>query len=250
MPAANLQDKDSPTAASSFQTTHWTLIQRARHADDTAARNALNDLCASYWRPLYAFTRRQGATPHEAEDLTQAFFVHFLDQDALARVEPGLGKFRSYLLVCLKNFLANERARAHAQRRGAGLKLLPLDLEDAERRYLIEPADHRTPEAIYERRWACEVLERALDELRREHASDEERQQFEELAAFLPGGRSPPSRPELAVRRGVTVGAIDVAIHRLRHRFGILLRQQVARTVSSDEEVKQEIRDLISILSG
>jgi len=226
------------------------LVQRARAGHDTTARQALNDLCASYWRPLYAFIRRRGATPHEAEDLTQAFFAHFLDQGALARVEPGLGKFRSYLLACLKNFLANERARANAQRRGGGLKLLPLDLEDAERRYLIEPPDHRTPEAIYERRWAYEVLERAMDALRLERASPAEREQFEELEGFLPGGRSALSRGELAARRGVTAGAIDVAIHRLRQRFGMLLREQVAQTVSSDEEVKQEIRDLIAILGG
>src|ERR1043166_5639633 len=242
----------SPTATGDgwFKTTHWTVVLTARQKDGTAAREALASLCSTYWYPLYAFIRRQGSSPHEAEDLTQEFFLRFLERHALGRVQPAAGKFRSFLLACLKNFLANERERAHAQRRGGGQSLVPLDTGDAETRYSLEPADQRTPEAVFERRWAFAVLERTMIELRREQAGDEKRDLFQELQGFLPGGLGSVSRSELAAKRGVTVGAIDVAIHRLRQRFGSLLREQVARTVSSEAEVEEEIRYLISRMAS
>lgn len=139
--------------------------------DGTKAREALASLCATYWHPLYAFIRRQGAGPHDAEDLTQEFFRQFLERNALARVQPAAGRFRSFLLACLKHFLANERARSRAQRRGGGRALLPLEAGEAETRYQLEPADPLTPEALFERRWALAVLERTLKELRRESSS-------------------------------------------------------------------------------
>lgn len=237
-----------PTSGMGFHTTHWTVVLAARAADGTEMREALASLCATYWYPLYAFIRRQGASPHEAEDLTQEFFRHFLERNALAGVRPAAGKFRSFLLVCLKNFLANERERARAQRRGGGCVLLPLDTVDAESRYRLEPTDHLTPEAIFERRWAFAVLERTMTELRRDYSGSQKRLPFEDLADFLPGGHPNGSRAELAARRGVSVGAIDVAVHRLRQRFGALLRKQVAQTISSEAEVEEEIRHLISVL--
>ena len=151
-----------------FHTTHWTIVLAAREKDGTAAREALASLCSTYWFPLYAFIRRQGSNPHEAEDLTQEFFFRFLERHSLGQVQPAAGKFRSFLLACLRNFLANERERAHAQRRGGGQLLVPLDSADAETRYSLEPADHRTPEAVFERRWVFAVLERTMKELRRE----------------------------------------------------------------------------------
>ena len=233
-----------------FHTTHWTMVLAAREKDGTAAREALAGLCSAYWYPLYAFIRRQGSSPHEAEDLTQEFFFRFLERHSLASVQPAAGKFRSFLLVCLKNFLANERERAHAQRRGGGRPLLALDSADAETRYSLEPTDNRTPEAVFERRWAFAVLERTMTELRREYAGDEKRALFEELQGFLPGGQGSVSRAELAAKRGASVGAIDVAIHRMRKRYGALLRKQIAQTVSSEDEVEEEIRYLMSVLSG
>src|SRR6266542_4402882 len=143
-----------------FKTTHWTVILTAREKDGIAAREALARLCSTYWYPLYAFIRRQGSTPHEAEDLTQEFFFRFLERHSLGSVQPAAGKFRSFLLACLKNFLANERERAHAQRRGGGQPVISLDSGAAETRYAMEPADDRTPEAVFERRWAFAVLER------------------------------------------------------------------------------------------
>src|SRR5438093_2347480 len=149
------------------------MVLTARQKDGIAAREALASLCSTYWYPLYAFIRRQGSSPHEAEDLTQEFFLRFLGRHALGSVQPAAGKFRSFLLACLKHFLANERERAHAQRRGGGQSLVPLDSGDAETRYAMEPADHRTPEAVFERRWAFAVLERTMQDLRREHSAAE-----------------------------------------------------------------------------
>ena len=239
-----------PATSMGFHTTHWTVVLAAREKDGTVAREALANLCSAYWYPLYAFIRRQGSSPHEAEDLTQEFFFRFLERHSLGSVQPALGKFRSFLLACLKNFLANERERANAQCRGGGQPLVPLDSGDAETRYSLEPADRRTPEAVFERRWAFAVLERTMHDLRQEYSTGEKRELFEELQGFLPGGQGSVSRAELAAKRGVSVGAIDLAVHRLRRRFGVLLREQVARTLSSEAEVEEEIRYLISVLGS
>src|SRR6266516_1989036 len=247
---ANPGGDDSPITSRGFHTTHWTIVLAAREKDGRVAREALASLCSTYWYPLYAFIRRQGSSPHEAEDLTQGFFFHFLERHALGHVQPAAGKFRSFLLACLKNFLANERERAHAQRRGGGQSLVPLSGSDAETRYALEPAEERAPEALFERRWALAVIERAMTELRHEFVTAGKSELFEALQGFLPGGHGDASRTDLAAKRGVSVGAIDVAVHRLRQRFGALLRQQVAQTVSSAAEVEEEIRYLISVIGS
>jgi len=238
------------TQTGSFHTTHWTVVLAAREKDGTVAREALASLCSTYWYPLYAFIRRTGVAPHDAEDLTQEFLCRFVERQALGGVHPEAGKFRSFLLACLKNFLANERERARAQRRGGGRPLIPLDSADAQARFAAEPADPRTPEALFERRWAFAVLERTMTELRREYFVSGKGNLFEALKGFLPGGEAGSTRAEVAAERGVSPGAVDVAIHRLRQRFGTLLREQVAQTVSSDAEVDEEIRYLIALLSG
>lgn len=243
---------DARTPAPGFHTTHWTVVLQARDADtdNAAAWEALNSLCSTYWYPLYAFIRRQGVPAAEAEDLTQEFFRRFLERNALARVQPAAGKFRSFLLACLKNFLAHERERERAQRRGGGRALLPLELSEAETRYAREPADTVTPEVVFERRWAFDLIERTLQRLGREYDRDGRRELFEQLQSYLPGGRGTASRAELAARRGVSAGAIDVAVHRLRQRFGVLLREEVAQTVSSTDEIEEEIRHLIGALGN
>jgi RNA polymerase sigma factor (sigma-70 family) len=226
------------------------VLTAARSDDGTVAREALARLCSVYWYPLYAFCRRQGRQPHDAEDLTQEFFSRLLEKNRLASVGPEHGRFRSFLLASLKNFLANDRERAHAQRRGGGQPVLSLDGADAETRYALEPADGLTPEMVFERRWAFAILDRTISALRREYAAEGKGELFEQLEGFLPCGHGTVSRAELATKRGVSVGAIDVAVHRLRQRFGALLREQVAETVSSEAEVKEEIRHLISILGA
>ena len=235
-----------PTAAIGFHTTHWTMVLSARNG---RGNDALANLCASYWYPIYAFIRRNGSSPHEAEDLTQEFFARILQRDWLANVHPAGGKFRSFLLACVKNFLSNERDKALAQRRGGGRAPIPLEREDAETRYVIEPPDTMTPEVLFERRWVFELLERTLEALRHEYTQTNRLDWFEDLQGFLPSGKGTLSRAEMAQKRGVSPNAIDVAIHRLRQRFGALLRQKVGETVASEAEVDEEIRHLMSVLS-
>jgi DNA-directed RNA polymerase specialized sigma24 family protein len=237
-----------PKSGAAFCTTHWTVVLTAAQSDESAAHEALGRLCSTYWYPLYAFCRRQGYTPHDAEDLIQGFFARFIEKNPLAEVRPDRGRFRSFLLACLKNFLSNERDRENAQRRGGGLLRISLDGADAESKYGLEPQDKRTPEIVFERSWAWAVLAKMMNALRREYDADQKGDLFEQLEGFLPGGRGTIARADLAAKRGVSVGAIDVAVHRLRQRFGALLREQVSETVSSESEVSDEIRRLISIL--
>jgi len=246
-PAKPARD-DVPTTALGFHTTHWTAVLTAQTGQDAAAGEALASLCSTYWYPLYAFIRRSGFGCHDAEDLTQGFFYSFLRRDSLTNVSPLAGKFRSYLLACLKHFLANERRRTQAQRRGAGVPEIPLDGETAETRYLAEPADYLTPDVLFERRWAFTVLDRALEDLRQEYVQRNKGALFDDLRDLLPGDAASLSHAELAARHGLSVGALDVALHRFRQRFGVLLREQVVRTVSSRDEVDEELRYLVSLL--
>lgn len=220
----------------------------AREQDATAGREALAQLCSGYWYPLYGFVRGRGYGPEDAEDLTQEFFRRFLEKNSLLNVSPQGGKFRSYLLTCLKHFLINERERAQAKRRGGGQALIPLDAGEAETRFSLEPVEHSTPETLFEKRWALAVLEQTIQALAAEYAAKNKNETFKDLKEFLPGGHGGASRAELAAKHGISVGAVDVAVHRLRQRFGVLLRDQVARTVSSQAEVDEEIRYLMSVL--
>jgi len=222
----------------------------AREKEGTAARQALAGLCSAYWYPLYAFVRARGFNPQDAEDLTQEFFYRFLEKDSLAKVTPVGGKFRSFLLVCLKRFLVNEWERARAQRRGGGRLPIPLEGGEGETRYALEPQDRLTPELLFEKGWAFTVLDHTMKTREREYASKGKSEVFAQMKGFLPGGEGGASRAELAGERGVSAGSLDVAVHRLRQRFGTLLREQVARTVSSEEEVDDDIRYLISVLGS
>ena len=221
----------------------------AAQAGNALGQEALAKLCSNYWYPVYAFIRRNGSSPHEAEDLTQEFFCRILQRDWLANVHPGGGKFRSFLLVCVKHFLSNQRERALAQRRGGGHSIIPLERDDAETRYLLEPADPVTPEVLFERQWVFELLEQTIQALRLEYERSNRLDWFEELQGFLPGGKEICSRAEIAQKRAISTNAVDVAIHRLRQRFGAILRQKVAETVSSESEVDEEIQYLMSVLS-
>lgn len=239
---------NAPNSGVGFCTTHWSVVLAAQEQATPAGREALAHLCSAYWAPLYAFVRRRGRSPEDAEDLTQEFFYQFLERHSLGHVHPEGGRFRSFLLVCLKNFLANEFERARAQRRGGGQRLISLNTPDAEALCPVEQGEELTPEMAYDRRWVFTVLQRALEELRRAYIAEQKGDLFEQLEGFLPGGHSGVSRIELAEKRRVSVGAIDVAIHRLRQRFGALLRAQVAETVASEAEVEGEIRHLLSVL--
>ncbi len=246
--SSHLATVEVPSTEEAFHTTHWSVVFAARQ-ETGSAQEALANLCSRYWYPLYAYIRRNGSTPDEAEDLTQEFFCRLLQRDWLAKVHPAGGKFRSFLLACVKNFLANERDKVLAQRRGGGRSPLPLERDEAETRYLFEPADPVTPELLFERQWVFELLQQTVRALREEYAASHRLELFEDLQGFLPGGEEKAPRAEIARKRGLSANALDVAIHRLRQRFGALLRERVAETVSSASEVDAEIKHLMSVLS-
>ena len=223
------------------------MVMTAREAAGGAS-DAVAALYSRYWYPIYAYVRRTGAGSHEAEDLTQEFFHQVLQRDWLANVHPAKGKFRSFLLACVKHFLANEREKVLAAKRGGGSCVLSLHHQEAETRYSLEPADPVTPDVLFERRWVYELLEQTVQAVRSEYDRTQRLDLFEDLESFLPGGKGRISRADLARKRGLSPNALDVAIHRLRQRFGWLLRQKVAETVSCEAEVDEELRHLLSVL--
>ena len=235
---------------SRFAATRWTMVLTAGHwPAGTAAQRAMGELARVYWFPLYAYLRRKGNSPPNAEDLVQGFFARLLEKDALAAVDRSKGKFRSFLLAALQNFLANEWDKSHALKRGGGRQILALDALDAEASYAAEPADQLSPERVFERRWALAVLEQVLTRLRNEYAGRGQGQAdvFAALEHLLLGGQS-STYARLAEPLGMTEGAIKVAGHRLRRRYRELLRQEIAQTVSDPALVDEEIRQLLVCL--
>jgi RNA polymerase sigma-70 factor (ECF subfamily) len=237
--------------AAAFAETHWSLVLAARRGgDSTRAGDALAKLCQAYWYPLYAFVRRQGHTPHDAQDLTQEFFARLLEKNWLADVDRAKGRFRSFLLAAMKHFLANEWDKSKALKRGGGVhNFISLDAESAESRYALEPADTVTADKLYERRWALTLLDATLARLRAEFVADGKAKQFDELKFTLTGGRGDTPYAELAAKFGMSEGAVKVTVHRLRQRYCEVLRAQIAETVGSAEEVEAELRHLFAALS-
>lgn len=233
--------------AREFHTTRWSLVLAAQQGTDTTqAGAALAALCRDYWYPLYAFVRRRGHGAHDAQDLTQAFFTDLLGRNA-TMADPAKGKFRSYLLGALKHFLANDWHRANAQKRGGGQQIVEWDALDAESRYAIEPADQLADaEALYDRRWAMDLLDRAVAKLRAEFEAKNDGATFEALKGTLTGGEAP--REQLAAQLGMSEGALKVAVHRLRQRYREVVRQEIAQTVNSPGEVDEEMRHLVAVL--
>ena len=226
------------------------MIHAARSGTGPQAEEALSTLCRSYWYPIYAYVRRLGHAPEEAEDLTQGFFTRVLEKHYLRDFQRERGRFRSFLLAALKHFIANERDWARAQKRGGARRPLPLDdvLPTAEGRYSIEPRDDDTPERIFERQWAMAVLSRVQDQLHAEAERTGKRPQFDRLKGLLVGEDSDLSYRMLADELGTTEGALKVTIHRLRQRFKALLRDEIAHTVAHLDEVGDELRYLLAAL--
>jgi RNA polymerase sigma-70 factor (ECF subfamily) len=236
-------------SAARFATTHWSLVLAARDRAEPGAADALGSLCALYWYPLYAYVRRGGYGADEAHDLTQEFFARLLEKDFLAGVDRGKGKFRSFLLAACKHFLANERDRDRARKRGGGRPILSLDAAGADSRYRAEPADELTPEKLFERRWALALLEGILHRLRLEHAVRGKGEVFDRLRGFLVGERQPGGYTGAAADLGLTEGAIKVAVHRLRQRYRELLREEIGRTVHDPGSIDEEVRALFAALA-
>lgn len=233
-----------------FAATHWSVVLAARGGDSTRARAALEALCKTYWYPLYAFARRLGQSPHDAEDSVQGFFVICLEKNYLAAAEQAKGRFRSFLLLALKRFLAKERDKSRARKRGGGQRPIALDGLSAEQRYALEPAEPLSADKLFERRWALTLLEQVLSRLREELAGAGRLEAFEQLKEFLlAGGRGTPYK-ELAARLGTSEGAVKVGVHRLRQRYRELLEEEIANTVASPKEVEEERRYLLAVLSG
>jgi RNA polymerase sigma factor (sigma-70 family) len=231
-----------------FQTTHWTSILQVAGPDSNAASDAFARLYLDYWYPLYAYVRRRGLSRSEAEDLTQDFLTRLLEKRALATLKPEGGRFRSFLLRSLDNFLANEWDRTHAQKRGSGARALSLNLEEGESRFALEHCEHETPESLFEKRWVFTLLEHVRERLRHEYAQAHKADLFDELRVYLQSDRAGPPYAEVASRRGMSEGAVKVAVHRLRHQYGELLRHEISRTVSSAAEVDEELRALIAVV--
>ena len=240
---------DSTTLpACQFHTTNWSTVLLAGQSDLPEAKEALENLCQNYWYPLYAFVRRKGYSAHDAQDLTQEFFARLLEKNYLHSAEREKGRFRTFLLACLKHFLANEWDRAKAQKRGGGKTILSLDEQTAESRYSLEPRDETDPEKIFERRWALTLLEKVLRQLRQEYTTDNKTALFEQIKDCLTGEKTSAPYAILAAKLEMTEGALKVAVHRMRQRYGELLRLEIANTVATSQELDDEIRYLISAL--
>jgi RNA polymerase sigma factor (sigma-70 family) len=232
-----------------FVTTHWSVVLAAGRGDSTRASAALEKLCRNYWYPLYAFVRRLGHGAHDAEDLVQSFFAICLEKNYLGTADQTKGRFRSFLLIALKRFLANEWDKARTLKRGGKQTSISLDSLAAEQRYALEPVDHLSADKLFERRWALTLLDQVVARLRDEQAASGKLEQFEQLKECITAaGRGTPYA-DSATRLGMSEGAVKVAVHRLRQRYRELLEEEIANTVASPEEIEEERRHLLAALS-
>jgi len=240
--------REFPTGSAQFTTTHWSVVLEAARPEAPGAMDAFARLYQEYWYPLYAYVRRQGYSPEDAQDLTQGFFARLLEKNYVGQVEPQKGKFRSFLLAALRHFLSDQRDRDRAVKRGGGAEVLSLDAQEAEERYRLEPVDRMDAEKIYERRWAMTLLERALMRLRDESAAAGKTELFERLRSFV-AGDSEVTCAEAATELGLSESAVKSAVHRLRERYRAFVREEIAHTVADPAEVEAEIRYLITVMS-
>jgi RNA polymerase sigma-70 factor (ECF subfamily) len=235
--------------AARFATTRWSVVMAARDQASPESQAALQTLCKSYWPPLYAFVRRLGNSAHDAQDLTQEFFARLLEKGWLGAVERDRGRFRTFLIMALKRFLANERDKTRAARRGGGQAVLPLDTQFAEKCYLADTTPALSADHLYERQWALTLLEKAMARLRAEYEGDGRAEDFARLKEYLTAERGAIPYGEIARTLGASEGAARVAVHRLRKRFREVFRATVADTVSSEEDVEAEVRYVVEVLS-
>jgi RNA polymerase sigma-70 factor (ECF subfamily) len=232
-----------------FTTTHWSVVLEAQ-GESPAAQGALEKLCHTYWRPIFAFLRRRGIPLEEAEDITQGFFAELLERRSLSAVRKEKGRLRSFLLGGLKYFLANEERRATAVKRGKGQRPIPLEELRAGERLETEPADPMTAEMIYERRWALTVLERVLGRLKDEYQAAGNAALFDSLKQLLPDEPGSPSQAEIAAKLGMSENALRQAFYRFRQRYQALLREEIAHMVATPADIEDELRHLIAVLEA
>ncbi len=235
-----------PVGRARFTTTHWSVVLAAQRDSTPHAREALTQLCERYWHPLYAYLRRSGHSADEAQDLTQGFFARIFEKRTFREADPERGRFRSFLLASLKNFVANERERARANKRGGSAPPLSFEFDTAEEQYRIDPPSDETPDKVFDKRWALTLLQNVLERLRTELSRSDKDHVFEQLKSCLTGERPGVGYAEVGARLGMSEGAVKVAVHRLRRRFRDLLLEEISQTVSSPDEVEDEIRHLWS----
>lgn len=239
----------SPAGQDRFNSTHWSVVLAAGGSKSPEADGALEKLCSTYWYPLYAYLRRKGHSPEDSQDLVQEFFARLLEKDLLAKADRNLGKFRSFLLGCLENFLLNEWQKSRAAKRGSGQTPISLDEVDAEERYRMESATEETPATLYEKSWARVVLDTAQRRLRQEYESSGQSSRYEKLRDLLTARPDAESYASIAAQLKVSESAVAAIIHRFRQRYGELVRQAIAETVSTASEVDEELRHLLSLAS-
>jgi len=242
-------EKMELVATHKFPATQWSVVLEVGGGDLLLADAALERLCANYWHPVYAFVRDRGQSPHDAEDTTQSFFAFLLEKETLKRADRQKGKFRSFLLAALNNFLANQWDKQQVLKRGGGRKIVSLD-DTGEAAYIKEPVDRLSPEKSFERHWAMTLVDHVLARLKQEYATGERSKLFAKLEPELTRESSPELYASWAAELGMTEGALQVALHRLRRRFGDLLRSEIAHTVARPEDVDDEIRQLVSAIAG
>lgn len=245
----NTNISSTPSGTSRFATTHWSMVLAAGDSSSPRHEQALSTLCHTYWFPLYAYLRRQGHDRHQAEDLTQAFFVQMLDKRRLSGVSPKPGKFRSFLLTALKNFVSDERDRDRAIKRGGDKKTLSLNFETAESRYNLEPTDELSPDRLFERAWALAVLEQTMDRLEVELVNTNKKKLFDSLRVYICGEPTTVTYRNVAAQLNMTENAVKVAVHRLRRRYRELLRNEIAQTVLTEDQVDEEISYLFGVVA-
>jgi RNA polymerase sigma factor (sigma-70 family) len=231
-----------------FATTHWSVVLAAKQGEPSEAAAALEKLCRTYWPPLYAYIRRDGYEVTEAQDLTQEFFGRLLSRDYLQRLQQQQGKFRSFLLAYLKNFLSEQRRKAGAQKRGGRCIFISLDEPLGEEGYLLEPVDELTPDQVFERRWAQAVMQTALDRLREEYAARGQAGLFQRLQDYQPREPGGQSYAQLGDELAMTEAAVKSAVQRMRQRHGEVLREEIAHTVTRPEEIDEELRHFRALL--
>jgi len=233
---------------SAFKTTRWSLIQAAAIDPTGASRQALSTLCQAYWHPVYAFIRRNGYDPDQSQDLTQGFFTRLLEKNDLSDADQTRGRFRSFLLTSVKHFLANEWYRSHALKRGGGEITISIDVVNAERWYTPSVVEEATPESVFERRWALSILEQVLTRLRNEFANSGQSDLFDNLSVFLSQDSDDVRYEELALKLGIPAGTLRMKVHRIREKYRELLREEITDTVSTPDEIDEEIRFLVTRL--
>jgi RNA polymerase sigma-70 factor (ECF subfamily) len=229
-----------------FVTTHWSLVLSAQDKASPQSAEALSKLCRAYWYPLYAYVRRLGHGPHDAEDLTQEFFARLLAKDYLSAADREKGRFRTFLLVALKRFMANEWDRQHAGKRGGFSPIVSIDQELAESHFASEPAHDLQPDVLFDRQWASTLLERTMARLQKEYLATGRAKLFEHLRSCFARDESALAYAEIAARLNLTEAAVKMAVQRLRARYREILRDEIAETVASAAEVEEEIRHLFS----